>query len=465
MRNLIPWLTPNTTRAFYTISLSLALLLIGCLKPDEQRHAGVDDFPNSIHAQMQGFLDESKKSEDVGLVPTVTDSILGLQGFNVGAAKTAVGKVSAASKVSARMMFSSLAGASIDSCTGTLKFDTTITTPTKATHNSLVLCIDGRLTDSIKGNETVLSGMTETVFTNGRVERAEVSDADGDSILNTRPNGGSKARMVLTVTEAGTVEKTTLVVGPGEDNIFDTEADNIVFQVGWNKTKNAGKDTLGSATYTDADADGSVLDNTKPSMVDLVLYEKGATKDHPDAIWSRATMRLIIRFGVKAQEAKRVRFEMETTDGQHQLAEILNLDLGRDFEMGGTVKSHFLSVYTAAKDTVDTMDVYLTMKVGADLNDKSDDSVKVVDVRVKKKLGEEKSAHFTFTSDHPIPSGRDPQSGKLSMKVEYTDATTVDADGTLSDKGMDMTIKTREDKHLHVVWDPLGRGVSLEEIH
>ena len=79
-------------------------------------------------------------------------------------------------------------------------------------------------------------------------------------------------------------------------------------------------------------------------------------------------------------------------------------------------------------------------------------------------VNEEKSARFTFISDFPIPSGQQPQSGALSMQVEYTDHSTVQVDGKLSSKGMDVTVKTRDDKHLHVIWDGLGRGVLLEPI-
>lgn len=444
--------------------MALSLLLAACFKPDEQRTAGVDDFPNSVQARVSGFLEESKKSGDIAAVPSVTGEILVQPGFHVGAAKVGLPKASAATQAAGGLL-SGLAKASADTaCSGTLKFDTTIAAPTKTTVNSLTLCVDAKLLDSIKGNETVLHGSSVTTFLNGRVESAEISDADGDGKLNPVAGKASKARMILTATESGITEKTILLVGPGPDNDFDTEKDNLVYEASWSKTGNAGKDTLGTAVYTDADGDGVAVDNAKPSTLDLDLYQKGPTPDHPDAVWSRVRMRLVTTYGVEAKEAKRVHFEMASADGRIQSADLLNKDRGQDFNMSDTLKAHFLSIGSAATDTVDTMETFLTMKVGKDLDDKSDDSVYAMDVRTVKKLGGEKSARFTFKSDRPIPSGLKPTSGTVSMKITYGDASTLEVDGRLSGSGLDVIVKNRDGKRQHVVWDPLGRGVTLEAI-
>jgi hypothetical protein len=344
-------------------------------------------------------------------------------------------------------------------CQITIKFDSTIITPIKTTVNSTTLCIDS---GAAKGS--IIQASSVSTYGSGRVDRADISDADGDGIVNPAPTGKSKARFILSTTFNGIVEKTILVVGPGPDNSFDTEPDNIIYEVAWTKTQFLGTDTLATATYEDADNDGSVIDNHKASLVDLVLYEKGPTKDHPDAEWSRARLRLNIIYGAANQETKRVHFDLKTTDGRISSSDLLNLNGSQDFNMQSKLKAHFLIVGTMVQDTLDTLDIVLSMNVGGDLNNKSDDSIYAMDIHSQKKLGEEKSARFIFNSDFAIPSGQQPQSGTLNMHVDYTDHSSVQVDGKLSHAGMDVTVKTRDDQHLHVIWDALGRGVLMETI-
>ena len=60
---------------------ALALALAGCLAGPEDRSSGVDDFPNSIYARVDGFLDEGRKAD--GLAATAhTDSLLIRRPFN-----------------------------------------------------------------------------------------------------------------------------------------------------------------------------------------------------------------------------------------------------------------------------------------------------------------------------------------------------------------------------------------------
>ncbi len=438
-------------------------ILTGCFKPDERR-VGVDDFPNSINAQVRTYLSETKQSEDIGQVPSVADSILGLQAFHLapnssaGAGTGAMAKASAAFQATMPVFqFPALIFAL--QCQVTIKFDTTIITPLKTTVNSTTICID-----SGAGKGSIIQASSVSTYGSGRVDRADISDADGDGVVNPSPTGKSKARFVLSTAFNGVVEKTILVVGPGPDNSFDTEPDNIIFEVAWTKIQLLGTDTLATATYEDADNDGSVIDNHKASLVDLVLYEKGPTKDHPDAQWSKARLRLNIIYGAAVQETKRVHFDLKTVDGRISSSDLLNLSGSPDFNLQSKLKAHFLIIGTTAQDTLDTLDIVLSMNVGGDLNNKSDDSIYAMDIHSQKKLGEEKSARFIFNSDFAIPSGQQPQSGTLNMHVDYTDHSSVQVEGKLSHTGMDVTVKTRDDKHLHVIWDALGRGVLMETI-
>jgi hypothetical protein len=452
MRSIKSWLTPKT------LQIGLLTLIVGCFKPDE-RHVGVDDFPNSIQAQVKGFLNESKKSEDINLVSKARDSILNPQGFHVAAGKNAAKKMSAATKSMIGLELL-LAPSTPIKCESRFQFDTTKYSPFKTTVESFTICLD-----TSKRTDLVIKVSSISTYPNGRIDRAEITDADGDGILNPMPSGGSKAKMEVSTTDGGIKEQTTVIVGPGPDNDFDTLPDNVTYAVNWLKIKIAGSDTLGSAVYSDADLDGTVLDNAKASLVDLELYEKGPTQDHADALWSKVKMRIVVRYGIESKDAQRVHFEMQSKDGRLTTADLLNLEGGPDFNMRGKLKAQFLVVGTTPADTVDTMRTNLIMTVGSDLDNKSDDSVFALDVYVKKKMGEEKNALFTFASDLPIPSGKDPQSGRVSMHIEYSDASTVDLNGTMKDKSLDVKVKTRDDKQLLIVWDALGRGVLLEPIH
>jgi hypothetical protein len=452
-------------RAACALAFAASLALIGCV--EDERTAGVDEFPNSIYARVNTFLDEGKKAESVNPAPAV--ELNANPGFHVAAGKIAGGKVAAAANAAAesapmRGLAKSSAAADSGCTAGALTITDTVKAPLKSTVNTISICFDAKALDSIKGNETVLKGKSVTTYNTGRVESAEISDADGDGILNPK-SAAAKADIVFTVTEKGVQEKTVLVVGPGPDKDFDTEADNLVYASSWIKT--AGSDTLGTAAYADADSDGVVIDNGKASVVDLDFYQKGPSADHPDAVWSRAQLRLVVRYQVEAKEAKRVRFEMENQAGRHEVGEILNAAGGKDFDMRDTIQAHFLSVGTAASDSIDTMDVVLAMTLGTDFDSKADDKVYAIDVKTVKKpgvAGEEKAAHFNFISDKPIPSGKEPEAGSLVMSVEYRDGTTLSVEGGISASGLDVTIKDREGKRTHVVWDREGRGISLEKL-
>ncbi|MEO6098068.1 MAG: hypothetical protein ABIW76_21360 [Fibrobacteria bacterium] len=463
--------TPGTAASANAAVAAIAFALFtfsGCI--NDERSAGVDEFPNSIYARVHTFLDEGKKSESISAAASVPDTLLGGSGFHVGAGKVAGAKIAAAAKAGAEAPFlrglakaMSAGAAGVDSgCTaGVITVTDTSKAPLKITVNIASVCFDAKALDSIKGNEIIIRGKTTVTFNTGRVETAELSDADGDGILN--PKGtGAKANLLFTALEKGILEKTVLVVGPGPDASFDTEKDNLVYSADWTKT--SGSDTLGYAHYTDADSDGVAIDNGKASVVDLAYYQKGPSKDHPDAVWSKADLRMVVRYQVEAKEVRRVRFEMEGQAGRRQLAEIVNDLGGADIDMRERVHAHFYTFGAGGSDSLDTMYVHLSMSLGADFDSKADDSVYAIDVRTRKRSGDERLAKFSFLSAKAIPSGKDPETGTLSMDVEYGNGETLTVEGEISPATMDVTVKDRADKRQHVVWDREGRGISMEEL-
>lgn len=443
----------------------LAAGLSGCIN-DGNKRAGVDEFPNSVYARVNGFLDEGKKSDEIG-VPPLGDSLSAGAGFIVAAAKTGgvpLRKLADAQERAAAGL-SPLAKAAAG-CQG-LPFAFTdsignLPPPKLYTKDTLSICLDAKAADSIQGNETVLHGKSVTVYANGRVESTDISDADGDGILNPVAGGNSRAALIATATEKGVTERTVMAVGPGPDGDFSTEADNRVYALEWSRTQ--GSDTLASARYADADSDGVVVDNGKASVVDLDLFEKGPTDDHPEALWTRASLRLVVRYRQDSKEARRMRFEMEDKDHRMSVAEVLALGGGADFDMRDTVIAHFSTMGTAASDSLDTLDVRLTMSLGTDFDSKADDSVYAIRAATTQKRGDEARAEFAFTSAKAIPSGAAPEDGTVSMSIAYRDGTSLTVDGALKAKALDVTLTDREGKRAHVVWDAQGRGVLYERL-
>lgn len=448
-------------RATLPALLSASLALAGCIT--DGKRAGVDEFPNSIYARVDGFLEEGKKSEAIATVPDVSDSLGAAGGFRVTAAKQAARKLAAGSSEAAA--FAGMAQVSpAPACTsGTLA----VTLPpvveaTKKTEATVVACTDAKFFDGIKDNETLIRLRSVTTWTNGKLDSAEIADADGDGIINPVAGQKSKASIILVSDEKGVKERTAMVVGPGPDNDFDTEPDNLVYAAGWVKLK--GADTLGSAAYADADSDGVAIDNGKPSVVDLAFYDKGPSEDHPDAVWSRAWLRMVVKYKVEAKEVRRARFEMEDGKGRVSVGEVLGRDGGADFDMRDTVIARFMTVGKSDADSLDTNDVRLTMKLGADFDSKADDSVYAIRAYSKLKRGDEKSATFAFASAKPIPSGKEPEDGTLSMEIAYRDGTSISVEGKITNKVMDVTVADREGRKAHVVWDREGRGISYTRL-
>jgi hypothetical protein len=266
------------------LACSLTALLAGCLNEPE-RKAGVDDFPNSIYAQVDGFLEEKDKAGSFAAAPR-PDSLLSPKGVGGPAlpkfasripalpTATATPRLPALPKGSAAAILSaaplSAAAAAPSACNGTVAI--TETKPprgSRITVDSLILCVDAALLDTIKGNERIVRGKSITTDTQtGRVEIVESSDGDGDGILNPDPARESKARIAITVFDAGVRERTDMVVGPGPDGSFDLDADNVMYSIAWAKTR--GNDTLARTSWEDADGDGKVTADSA-SKVRLVL--------------------------------------------------------------------------------------------------------------------------------------------------------------------------------------------------
>lgn len=441
--------------------LAFALAAAGCVLAPKERTAGVDDFPNSIYARVDGFLDENKKAENFDGA-AAADSILIRQSLDAPPIK----KLAAAAAPMAPL--SSLAKSAAPkgvACAGTVTW-TELKAPvgTKVTVDTIIICIDANYLDTIKGNENIVRGKSVTLDTmSGRVEIGEFSDGDGDGIVNPIPGGQSKRLIQMLIIDKGVTDRTWIMIGDGPDDIFETEKDNYIYELSWSRT--TATDTLGSASFADADSDGIAVDNGKPSLVDIAWYSKGPTADNKDVVWSRLTMRAVVVYGTEKKDVKGFSIESETKDGRLQSAVLFNLKGGRDFNLGDTLRARFRSVANSPADSLDTMETVILMTAGTDFDAKTDDSTYALNVRSLKKIGEERLAVFDFKSTKPIPSGKDPEIGTLTMRVEYVDGTAMEVSGEITDKTVDVTATLRDGKRIHAVWDRSGKGLLLEHLN
>ncbi len=454
--------------------------LAGCFSEPE-RNAGVDDFPNSIYASVNGFLRENDKAGGLGAPPA--DSLIARVKVEGPALPKAAAGASASlppavkfprlAKLSARAE----AGCAVKiTVSGQEKV-----VGNRATQETLVFCADSAWSDTAKDARHLasLKSVTRDLVT-GRVETGEFSDADGDGILNSVPGGESKALVRFTVEDGGVIEETRVVIGDGPDDDFDEDGDNPTYELSWSRTIAAGGsiivagdalaagDTLASAAIADADSDGVAIDPLSPCMVDVTWFARGPTEDDPDVVWSRFRMRAMAYDGkVRTSHPLRFSAESETRFGGRNSIRrlnrirLLNLEGGEDLADGDTVLARFRAQGTAPSDTLDTLETTLRMQIG-DFGDKRDDSVYAIHVRVAKKLGEERSASFDFLSSRPIPHGHDPAYGSLAMRADYSDGTAIDVEGFITTEFLDVTAELRDGKRVRAIWDRSGKEIKLE---
>lgn len=439
--------------------LAAAALLSGCFHTDE-RTAGVDDFPNSIYARVSGFMEEGKKADSLPTAPAAADTVLSAKvtlPLAKAAAPAAPGSAAEAApslpKLGAGQVLSPL-------CSGVFTYTDSLPGILKDTKDTVSFCVNADKADTTK--RIVRYKSISTFKATGRVESVEISDADGDELINPVAGRVSKVYFHSTVKDSGWFQEGQAVVGAGPDGNLDAEADNLTYEALWVKTQ--GNDTLGMAAYTDADGDGVAVDNSKPSKVKLVFYQKGPTQDDANAVWSRITLVMTVRYHVDAKEVHGFRAESETQGGRLNSAVILDHG-SEDIDPKDTLEVRFLTTGTAAADTLDTLRTTLVMSTGADWDAKTDDSIYAIHVISKKKNLEEKSATFDFVSDKPILSGRDAESGTLVMHVDYADGTSVDVDGKITATTVDVTAALRDGSRVHAVWDRKGKGISLEHLN
>jgi hypothetical protein len=312
---------------------------------------------------------------------------------------------------------------------------------------------DAEAKDTVKDNEHIMSfKRVNRGIGDFRIESTEMSDADGDGLLNEVKGGDNRVEIVFTVQENGTTEKTELKAGAGADDDFDAEEDNIVYAAKWTRTK--GGVVIGSGAFLDADGDGIVADNSQDCVV-LAQYWELEPKLRPwiEKVEFKAKLKVLAH---KAGDEPMSFSYVETTkNGRTNSATLRNRAGGDEIVKGDTLYVRLETTKTAADDTLAHALIVFAMNPGQDLKSDADDSCYSIHVESDKRFGLERHAEFDFVSANPIPHGQAPAAGTFSGKAEYANGATVTLKGSFSPTGFSAEYKG-PDGSAKVEWSLTG---------
>lgn len=299
--------------------------------------------------------------------------------------------------------------------------------------DTVIVKWDDKARDTVKDNETLISFKRVNRGLGGlRVETTEITDADGDGMVNALPGGENKVKLVFTVQGNGTAEKTELTADAGPDADFDTEGDNIIYSARWTRSKNGV--VIGTGSFADADNDGVVVDNAKDCVV-LAAYSDLEPKDRPLIKQADFKAKVKVLAHKAGTEPISLSYVETTKLGRTNSVTMRNRNGGEEIIRGDTMYVRLETVKTADDDTLRHAVVEFAMNPGQDLNSDSDDVCYGIHIESDKRFGLERHAEFDFTSATPIPHGQAPTAGTFSGKADYANGQSATLTGSFSPDG------------------------------
>lgn len=324
---------------------------------------------------------------------------------------------------------------------GELQFDTSTTAlgyVTVFTHSKLLLTTiedsakvkwDDQAKDTIKDNEHIISWKRVQTNISGKTEVTEITDADGDGFVNAVPGKNSKVKIVFVVTENGIISNTIVVATAGKDDNFDKDSDNTVTEASWTKTKSG--TVIAQGAYTDGDADGIVMDNSKTNIVIAKYFEMNPT-NRPFVKKVSFVAKVRILTNKTGDEPVSFSYEEEMKSGRINSATIKNRAGGDEIVKNDTMTVHLETLVVSADDTLKSATLDFVMNPGSDLKSDTDDVCYSVHITTEKKFGLERSSDFTFISDSPVPHGQEPKAGSFSGHATYANGKSASLKGSFS---------------------------------
>ncbi len=324
---------------------------------------------------------------------------------------------------------------------------------------------DERAQDDIEDNENIMRLVSVKKFIGGRIEKAEITDLDGDGVVNGEEQYASEARLETYVKYATGVEEfTTIDVTSGEDKDFDTEDDNQIIDLAYEKKKD-GK-ILNSAELTDADGDGFIVskDPDVPSIVDAVLFET----DNPwKPLVASSRLEMTLEVTDDTEDGTIVSISGEETLKNGRVNKIQVLDMEGNIatvEPNDKVQVVVTSDFPVTEDSLLSSEVKFIINVGSGLNDSSDNLLYEAHVVHEKRFGAVKKAEFHFVAKDPVPEGEDPNNGSVDIKIIFRNDKTATLTGTFDEGELEATLTGPEGNTLTLIWNEAGELVEEEEI-
>ncbi len=423
---------------------AVTAVLAGCLTRTDSPTAGVDDFPNSVYARVDGFLGQAQPTAALPTIPADAQGFLGAPAAaklvaptEIAAGKTALAK-SAAASGSWRVAFDSTL---VDPIVG----DTL-----GVAHDTLYGL------GTAPGQGVIYRAKSAIVYRSGAFDSVVTEDADGDSNIAAVPGRVCKNQVWVAAVDSGVEQEAYLLQGPGPDNDFNTQNDNIYYAARWWKMR--GADTLATAVYASVDSDSVVIDNAGASLV-VLDYRAWNPPGQPGVALSTIRLQCRVRYQTPA-EVLGVSGENQLTTGGRQEFGLFNAQGGPDLDLNDTVLARFTQ-FGAPGDTLDSSAAQARMTLGGTWDRKTDDSTYALSITAAYRLGDVRNAVFSFTSSTPLPSGTAPRDGTVSLQLDYVDATALTLTGTLQAGALTADVTDRNGQHYHAVWDGDGRLLSV----
>jgi hypothetical protein len=421
--------------------LGAALCMVGCVTSNEDP-AGIDpQFKDAkVDAQVAGRTLIGSYAQGLQWSTTLTaPSGLGNPGaFSTGAAS--LQKTSALSKSAADIEIGDGLMADLDdSGKGFVTIYHKYNILLNRIEDTAIVKWDDAARDTTKDNEHIISfKRVNRSLGDFRIESTEISDADGDGIVNAVAGKNNKVAIVFTVQENGTTEKTEVKAGAGPDADFDAEKDNIVYEAKWTRSK--GGVIVGSGAFLDVDGDGIVVDNSKECVV-LAQYWELEPKDRPWIKKAEFKAKLRVLAQKAGDEPMSFSYVETTMNGRTNSVGIRNSAGGEEILKGDTLRVRLETTKTAADDTLAHAYIEFAMNPGQDLKSDADDSCYSIHVESDKRFGLERHAEFDFVSASPIPHGQLPTAGTFSGEAHYANGADISLKGSFSPTGFSAEFK------------------------
>lgn len=313
---------------------------------------------------------------------------------------------------------------------------------------------DALAKDTILNNENIMKVHGGTYWVSGRKDFYQLDDYDGDKILSGelkyQKSGRFKSQSINTL---GTVLNTEAIIESGPDKLFDTEEDNKVVTMYSERFLNSVK--IGSTELIDQDLDGYIIDPAKKSSTVLL-------KTFKDNGYKQANLEMIVELVGKDSIGQIISLSgtEKYLNGRETTLSLKNQNGSTTILPGDIATLRVKTSKTVGVDSIRGTEIQVVFIAPNGLEDSA--SHQILEVHVKKEFayGRKESLEFDFVSSQPIPSGQEPKSGTVKIKLSYKAGGTAEYIGTFSNGNIQGTLVDIEGNTYTVEYDSNGNVKS-----